>query len=775
MLPRDLKTRQESPREGLPRPQIGAGDSQDWGRSLAGVADALLVFFPALALARKISLPQLASPADVVSATTRAGFEPLTNYAQFALCALAVWLAFFLGYRRGRPLLAWISNVGQTTLRMPLGAGATGWSAAAALLVVYLVNVTGVTLDAPLTDLFHEGEYLGFIPALTGEDAVLASTFTAHGPGVDLLPGFVSSRFAAPEHGIVATRAVYAALRTAAVIASFLVLLTFARLLSPGPRGQWLASSTVALFFFVVALQIGAWPGVPTFHKTINARDAGFLLQVLGVLVFAQSATSARRPLTALALAVAVGGSLPAGVFYAYDRGLYGAVFLLLASTAFAICGGRLARIWFSGLLVGAALASAGLLAAFGPVGIDAVREQIAFWIAHGRAIWAYEGVVVLPDSWPGLLLAGSFVALALGTVRAIRAIAAARSFREGVRREIGVIILAAASISCWRMAIERGDPGHVAWGVTASWIMLSVFVARFALDALRSLPRFGRVPGASGALTYGASVIMVGISAVVGCNLLFLDPLAAYDRLAHRYSGAWRTTDATILSAPQLRTLAAVRDDVHSSSCFYTLTNEGAWYYLLQKKSCTRFHQVTNARPLSAQREIVAALEAAPPAVLLFSSGGWSSTFVDGVSMFDANAQVMRYVLAHYVPWKLVAGNWFWKRSDRPLRFSDRSEGAHSGVPSEWPRAADLRVSGTYGSARTDSPPAALFVTDGEQDTPIWAGRPDAADLREDRWSVEIPTATLAPGDHRIRVWTFREQGAPLLQLGTDILLRLR
>jgi hypothetical protein len=141
---------------------------------------------------------------------------------------------------------------------------------------------------------------------------------------------------------------------------------------------------------------------------------------------------------------------------------------------------------------------------------------------------------------------------------------------------------------------------------------------------------------------------------------------------------------------------------------------------------------------------------------------------------MFNASSEVMRYVLSHYLPWKFVAGSWFWHRSDQPLRFADRREGTVSSTPSAWSQASDLRVSGSYGSDRANSRPEALIVTDGDENAPLWAGRPDGDDLVEGRWSAEIPTAVLAPGKHRLRVWAFREKGAPLVQLGADIELEI-
>jgi hypothetical protein len=65
--------------------------------------------------------------------------------------------------------------------------------------------------------------------------------------------------------------------------------------------------------------------------------------------------------------------------------------------------------------------------------------------------------------------------------------------------------------------------------------------------------------------------------------------------------------------------------------------------------------------------------------------------------------------------------------------------------------------------------------VTDGDDNVPIWAGQPDTDDLREGRWSADIPTAVLMPGIHRVRVWAFRAQGIPMPKLGDDVELQIR
>jgi len=773
MLSRDLKKGEASKCLGSPEPRSDPGD-WDWTRSLAGAADALLVFSPALTLARELSLSQIARSHEFVSATARAGFEPLTNYVQFALCAIVVWGAFFLGYRRGNAVLAWIPVLAARASRMSRTARAILWTLAVAALVVYFVNVTAFTPGGPIKDGLHEGEYLGFVPVLAAGKAVLTSTFSTHGPGVDFIPGWVASRFGSPEHGIIATRLAYAMLRTGTVLASLFIVLTFTRLLSPASsRVTWFAQSALAFMFLVVALQIAGWRDVPVFHKSPNARDFGYLLQVLAVLLFARVQNRARSPALALAIAAVSGASLPWAIIYSYDRGLYGAAFLFLASIAFGMCDGNWARRWFAGLSSGAAIGSAALYAAFGPEGVGAVLEQLSYWLRYGRDLFAYAGVAALPDTFAGGLLVGSLIALALGMARVVRAIAVTGVFREAVRGEIGVIVLIAASIPGLRTAIERGDVGHVAWGVTVSWIMLSVLAAKFATDTLRAMLPADRHPRPTDNASLAAHVVMVGVSALVGYNLAYLDPFTGYARLHNDYYGALQISDRKILSPEQAGALDAIRGELQSSSCFYTLTNEGAWYYLVQKPSCSRFYEVTNARPISAQHEVVAALQATSPAVILFS-GGWSDN-IDGISPFNANPEVMRYVLQHYVPHALVAENWFWKRSSDPLQFSDRKVGTTMDTPADATTAWDLRIAGTYGTDSLTAPPKAIFLTDGDENTPIWAGRPAPDEYLQERWSAVVPTAVLAPGGHRLRVWAFRGQGVPLLQLGSQIEVRIR
>ena len=733
-------------------------------RSAAGIADALLAFFPALSIARELSLPRVFD-ASVVSATTRAGFEPLTNYAQLALCAIVVWGAFVLGYRRGKPILQWAAEYLARRGRL----SALAWFLVAAALILYVVNVSSSAITGPLIDGFHEGEYLGFIPAMAGGMSVLTSTFTVHGPGVDLLPGFFTARFGDTDHGIVLTRLVYATLRSLAVLVALLVVLALTKLVSPGSGpAQWVATAAIAFMLFSTALQLGAWPDELPLHKALNARDAVYLLQVLLVLSFAALQPRPRTRLPALALAAAVGASLPWAIFYSYDRGLYGVGFMLFASIAFVICGRQWARMWLAGLAAGIAIGVAGLFALIGPAGIDAVMEQIGFWIRYGRDIWAYAGLAASPNAWTGALVAGAFIALALGATRVVQAMATESGLGTAFRRQIGVVVMCAASIPPLRMVIERGDTGHVAWGVAPAWILICVLAAGVAWETLRRAAR------AAEPANLAAPLFMVAISALVGLNLNFFNPVTALRRVDQQYFAGLRTSDRQLLSTGQIATVDAMAGELRASPCFYTLTNESIWYYLFHKESCSRFYQVTNARPVAAQREVVTALDSTAPAFILFSTGGWSN-LIDGVSVFNANAAVARHVLSHYVPDRVVADNWFWRRSDGPPRFSSQSVGATTSAPSEAVQAWDPVIAGEYAAEPHSSRPKALFVTVGDTNTPIWAGRPNRDDLEQNRWSAVVPTAALSKGKHRIRVWAFHEKQTPMIQLGDHVDLHIR
>jgi hypothetical protein len=732
-------------------------------RLAAGTADVALLTIPALAVASWFSLPA-PSTAIVASPIWRAGISAWTNYLQFAVFAVLMAAAFVAGYRRGRGITVVAARALSGDDRWPPQARAALRCAFAVVALAWAANASISSVTHPLTDDFHEGEYLGFVPHLRAGGS-LAGALTTHGPGVDLLPAYASVALAGPDNGVAAARVAYALLRAAAVIAAIAGLAVLCRLLAPGDtRARWVVTTALATLALGAALRIGEWPDYPPLHKTLNARDAVYLAQIALVLAFARAMSRApSAPRLAGFVAFAVGATLPWGPYYSYDRGLYGLAFVALVTVPFVAAPWR--RAWIPGLLGGAAAGVTVMLVAVSRVDRSAALGQMRYWARYGRDMFSYPGIATPPEIWIPILFAGGTAALAWAVARA------AQAFREHgsvlVQREPAAVVMLAASLPTLRMAIERGDWTHVAWAVTPAWMLASALLANVA--ATRLLWPRGDTAGRGEASAIGALLLSV----LVGLATPLMNPAAAWKRIDREFIRGWRTADTSVLSSAHREVRSAMGAAVAASPCFVTLTNETTWYYVLDRPSCTRYFAVTNARASPAQEEFVGVLDAKRPQWILFESRAWSNA-LDGVSLFDGTPAIVAYVLSRYEPDADVAGNWFWRRAAEPSAWSDERIGEVRSHARTARRMQDARIDGVLRAGEAQPLPAALLVTAGDPPRPLWAGRPDAASWRAGLWSATLPTAALPAGTHRVQAWARRDAPARWIRLGEAVEVRI-
>lgn len=732
-------------------------------RLAAGTANVALLVIPALGVAAWFSLPAQLDPA-VVSPSWRAGIDAWTNYLRFAVFAVLMASAFAAGYLRGTGWLTMAARALSGDERTARRTRAVLWCAFAVVAIAYAVNASISSVTHALTDDFHEGEYLGFIPHLRAGGS-LDGALTTHGPGVDLLPAYASVALAGPDNGIVTARIAFAALRAAAVAAAIAALALLCRLLAPGDsRARWIVTTALATLALGAALRFGEWPDDPPMHKTLNPRDVVYLVQIALVLAFARAMGRAPAASSRGALfAFAAGVSLPWAPFYSYDRGLYGLAFVALVSIPIAATSWR--KPWLSGVLGGAAAGLAALLAIVTRADLAAAVAQIRYFARYGRDLFSYAGIATPPEIWIPFLLAGAAAALAWAVASIAKSLRAHGS--DVALREPAAVVMLAASLPILRTAVERGDSTHVAWAVTPAWLLASALLARFAAT------RFLWPRGDPGKAAEATAIGTVLLSVLMGLAMPLLDPVAAWKRVDREYLRGRHTADANVLSAAQREVRSAMGAAVAASPCFVTLTNEPTWYYVLGRPSCTRYHAVTNARARTAQDAFVAALEAKRPQWILFENRAWSNT-VDGVSLFDGTPEIVAYVLSHYEPDAVVAGNWFWRRAAGPPVWSDDRVGEVRNYPRAASRVPDARIDGTLPADEAQRLPEALIVTVGTPPRPLWAGRPDAGAWRAGAWSVTLPTAVLSPGTHKVQAWVRRETPGRFVRLGEAVDVRI-
>ena len=239
-------------------------------------------------------------------------------------------------------------------------------------------------------------------------------------------------------------------------------------------------------------------------------------------------------------------------------------------------------------------------------------------------------------------------------------------------------------------------------------------------------------------------------------------------------YKNSISLQDDKLLSADYVLAVNTLKAEIRSSSTFFTLTNEGIWYYLFAVPSCSRFHQVFYARDSAAQNEIIDSLKKKKPQVILFQNAFWSNR-IDNVSVFNSNAPIVRFVLENYRPFLVIGEHWFWRRSELPMHFGTKIEGSLDANPQIVDRTRDMEFSGNFRPGFHPTDVSAIFVTIGEQNTPVWAGRLPKEDAARSRWTATLPTAALDAGATLIRFWIMENLDKTINPLGDGVLVTVQ
>jgi hypothetical protein len=291
--------------------------------------------------------------------------------------------------------------------------------------------------------------------------------------------------------------------------------------------------------------------------------------------------------------------------------------------------------------------------------------------------------------------------------------------------------LLLALAVVGTKDALDRGGWDYGERALAASAFGIS-FLAMQVADRLR-LPSWTPIP--RGVERTVAAAVVVATGALGGSQSI---PSAAEGVLPAEFS--------------EVASVVPV-----GSGCVYTLTSEGLWYFVLQRPSCSAYHQVAYARPESAQDEVIADLAAKRPAVIVYSHTGGFESF-DGLSAASTTAKVTRWVLANYRPHWLIGGAWVWDRADQPMvlpPIADADAGSLGQIQVESGTEAQLEGS-VAGGAAIGSGWGVVASVNGAAvaAAPIGIDRPDG-------WHLRIPTFDLPVGLTSVGIWLYPTSGA--------------
>jgi hypothetical protein len=733
-----------------------------WMISLFLTALTLSFLVRLLSTSASLQLPLRHAPEDIVSSATRLRFDPLTNYVKYLIVLGGSFAAFALSFWLAKPVGLLLYRTWHTlALRWKGAQRVCSETLLVVLVIVTLINVTSVTflnpsvgLTSSLDDTFHEGEYLGFLPAARGNPEPFRSVFLAHGYGKDVLASVLADHLASNNNGIALTRLVNIAFLCLGYLMALAAIRSALRIYHPGHR-RWLGLAYIA--------SIGL-----TAFQNIDVRDIALLVQLAVLTTFLAGGRSAGK-WPAFLGAATIGATLPLALLWVYDRALYMMMIVALVSIPVFLLGGRMVFTWSLGVPSGIVLGSAALVALTGWEGIHQMQSQIGYWAKHGTYIAALPA---FPDLPAKEMLA------AFGIPISVLCFSIAWLWNEYKRKgnlratlgdNLGIIALLIAASVFQRIAVIRSDRHHLHMAAMPSYLLAvalgAILLRRFLVICSIHV---GKLRLRRSLVFFGLLVLAIVLGPRGNAN-----PIRAV-RTLQSYATACHTPDDRIVRTDYQRAVAALKKEVEASPCFFTMTSEGVWYYLFDRPSCSRFHQLMYAHGRGAQEELIACLEREKPAIILFSNHFWSNS-IDGISVFNAHAMVARYVMEHYEPFRLVGEHWFWHRRESPPRFTTEPVGSADVTSLEGTCKKDVEISGTLNVVPTAPEHAAVYISHGEANQLIWAGRTVVEKDGAWRWTATIPTASLPVGQNKLRFWLMYVPDTMLYPLGHDVQLVVR
>ncbi len=761
-----------------------------WG--LAIVAG-FLTFDLLMLITSPLRLRLQEAPDGIVSLTTRTEFEPLTDYLKYTLILVGTFIAFTLTYWQLGPRLlnrtmrriigvtsSWDGEDSRGAGSLCVSPGKQGegfeitnnqnhpanmqcriigWIGLLGVLVIVIINLTETNLAAPWEDTFHLGEYLGFLPTALEKGNVFENTFLIHGFGKDILPSLIAEHLVTDDNRIALTELVNVSF-LALSYAMALISITMAAGLCYPRHQPWLRLACIASLGLVGLKNM-------FFLSSPNARDMVFLWQLVFLLGFFQVVRSKQQWRATIAAGL-VGASLPLSFLWHYERAIYMILVVVLVSVPILLLGRQIMRSWLIGNGVGIFVGLGFLVVLAGLAGTGQIVEQVVYWSKYAPYIWSLPLPTGLSRLEVGKSLGVSVLVQCFAVVWLWHEYRQSGSLRTALARNMGTITLLAATMVFQRMAIGRSD-GHLFDAAMPSILLIIALVTPVVERSLqrRKIFRFS-------AMFPGNFLILLLVSAfavVQGVN--FANLFKAVDIL-ESYSVSYTTPDSSIVKSDYQQAVATLGQEVRASSCFFTMTSEGVWYYLFNQPSCSRFHHLVYARNLAAQEELVADLEKTKPSLILFSNNFWSNS-IDGVSIFNSNALVTRYVMKHYQPYQLIGSHWFWHHQDISFRLGTELAGTLDTLPQEATRQNDIVVSGTLKIIPTAPEQAAIFVSWSENNELIAVQRGVSQNNGQWQWRIPVPTAALPKGENQLRFWFMPEPNGILYPLSELEQIKIR
>lgn len=491
-------------------------------------------------------------------------------------------------------------------------------------MVFSAIIVTQIDIAYPLSDGFHEGEYVGAVwhmLAYYRGDADFP--LLIHG-AMDYLPSLLAKIIFGDDRIIAGTR----------IINSFIIIITWGLFFDICRK---VAKKTMAGLLFMslpplaILLASKNWGiALSLHHAFVGPRD--FLL-MLSIWAFSHHLTASSEYNKKIHTVLLVTASVLA-IFWSYDRGVM-AILVLGVFTALAAFKKQRSDCILIPLISLVLLSTLQATKIFG--GALENLSSIIYWINNGKEAWA--NYVLFPISLQPMMLPLCFASLLPLLLLAWR------TSNINERNKLIPLIIALILIEVLMIKTVFNRPGlpRTSW---ALWPLIIIFVygASRIGQPRKKLPTEHIHSSKLIELRYIVLSAPLLLLSVTFSNYFFAIPnFASFSAFKQNIKSPPLDNE---LVSDDFRRVSLTLKNI-APSCFFSWTNEGVFSLLAKLPNCSKFYYLAYATSQH-QSDIIDSLKNKSPSAILFDSPHWAIR-IDNRPMKERFPEVNSYIESNY------------------------------------------------------------------------------------------------------------------------------
>jgi hypothetical protein len=220
------------------------------------------------------------------------------------------------------------------------------------------------------------------------------------------------------------------------------------------------------------------------------------------------------------------------------------------------------------------------------------------------------------------------------------------------------LLIVLLAGVTFFRTALGRSDTGHLWHCSSFYWILILIALECFVLFFVKKIKQTENIIQKMKFVWF--PVILIS---VLGSYIHFVHrPLESFQERAQRamkreYTYLRFQVFQDRLGNVKIDTdqrkhfelvLKYIRQNTRIDEPIFDFSNQGAYYFLLDRPSVTRFHQIVYAATPAMQQEVIKSLVQNNIRLVIYSTGSWYDK-IDGISTGKRLPIIERYIKTHF------------------------------------------------------------------------------------------------------------------------------